>query len=158
MSYDLVSAAGAVCRTYSRQFWAKALELACEYGWQPAGTSPAPHIDFQQLHAEWDGNYTTNDGQAVTAPDARAFAAALERSLDDISEKGTAVAWDIDGFRKYELPAWLSPAEKERIEEELQDGLLDILGMPPLAFFAGAEKYYLAQLVRFCRLGSFVIL
>jgi hypothetical protein len=115
-------------------------------------------VDFAQRNAEWDGTYTTNDGQVVRAEDARALAAALERSLEDISDAGVALEWDLDVGRKYDLPEWLSPAEKERIEGELQEGSLDILGTPPLAFFAGGEKYYLAQFIRFCRLGSFAIL
>jgi hypothetical protein len=44
------------------------------------------------------------------------------------------------------------------MEEELQDGLLDIIGTPPLEFFAGAEKQHLRDFIRFCRLGSFKIL
>ena len=158
MSYALYNPFITLCRKFSRQFWVKALELGYAYGWRPLGTSPPPHMDLAQRDAEWDGTYTTNDGQIVRAEDARALAAALERSLEDISDAGVALDWDPDAWRKYDLPEWLSPAERELIEGELQEGSLDILGTPPLAFFAGEEKYYLVQFIRFCRLGSFAIL
>jgi hypothetical protein len=57
-----------------------------------------------------------------------------------------------------DLPEWLSPEEQALVEEELQDGLLDVLGRDPLAYFAGEEKQRLRHFIRFCRLGSFVIL
>ena len=158
MSYELFNPSITLCRKFNRQFWVKALELARLYGWQPMGTLPAPGVDFSQLGAVWHGTYLTNDGQVVRAEDARALAAALERSLEDISEARVALDWDPDAWRKYDLPAWLSPAEKELIEGELQEGLLDILGTHPLEFFAGEEKCYLVQFIRFCRLGSFAIL
>ena len=158
MSYDLLNPSIALRRKFNRQFWVSALELARLYGWQPMGTLPAPGVDFSQPGADWQGTYLTNDGQVVRAEDARALAAALERSLEDISDAGVALDWDPGAWRKYDLPEWLSPAERELIEGELQDGSLDILGTHPLAFFAGDEKYYLVQFIRFCRLGSFAIL
>ena len=57
-----------------------------------------------------------------------------------------------------DLPEWLSPEEQEFVEEELQEGLLDVMGTNPLEYFAGAEKRHLKQFIRFCRLGSFEIL
>jgi hypothetical protein len=157
MSYELVSQPTDLCRTFSRQFWAKALELAQLYGWKPLGTHPPSHLDFYELLAEWDGRYFTNDGQTVKAEDARALAAALERSLDDIPEENTPIDWNAMIQLEDELPEWLSPEEKEFIEEELQGGLLDIMGVSPLEYFAGDEKRHLKGLIRFCRLGSFEI-
>jgi hypothetical protein len=158
MCYDLYNPSIAVCRKVSRQFWAKALELARLYGWQPAGTRPMPGIDLSKLGAEWHGTYLTNDGQVVESGDALALAAALERSLEDISESRVEADWDFEAWRRYELPEWLSPDERELVEEGLQEGLLDISGTDALEFFAGEERYHLGQLVRFCRLGSFEIL
>lgn len=157
MSYELINQSTILCRTFSRQFWAKALELAECYGWQPRGTCPPSHIDFYQLEAEWDGRYYTNDGQVVGADDARSLAAALERSLDDISEESAPADWNSTFGQGDDLPEWLSPEEVEMIEEELQDGLLDIFGTNPREYFAGDEKRRLKQFIRFCRLGSFVI-
>src|SRR5688500_15058490 len=49
--------------------WHKLIELAQEYGWQPAGT---------QLDEEgWSGTYLSNDGQIVTQSDALALGNAL---------------------------------------------------------------------------------
>ncbi|HET6598179.1 MAG TPA: hypothetical protein VFG81_21365 [Anaerolineales bacterium] len=158
MSYELISQSTHVCRTFSKQFWAKTLELAQLYDWRPLGTNPPSHIDFYGLCAEWDGRYLTNDGQTVKAEDARLLAAALERSLNDIPDEGRAADWNTVLEWEDDLPEWLSPEEREFIEEELQDGLLDILGMHPHEYFAGDEKRHLRHFIRFCRLGSFEIL
>jgi hypothetical protein len=158
MSYELVNPSIALCRKFSRQFWAKALELARLYGWQPLGTRPTPGLDFSKLGAEWQGFYLTNDGQVVSAEDACALAAALERSLEDIPDARLETDWDFSLCLEDDLPEWLSPAERAPVEGELQDGLLDILGTHPLDFFAGDEKQHLVQFIRFCRLGSFEVL
>lgn len=158
MSYDLFNPSIALCRKFSRQFWAKALELAGLYGWRPMGTRPTPGVDFYKLGADWDGTYLTNDGQIVKAEDAYSLAAALERSLDDIPDADIEMDWDSELWLEDDLPEWLSPEEIELVEEELQDGLLDIMGTHPLEFFAGVEKRHLVQFIKFCRLGSFAIL
>ena len=158
MSYELINRSTVLCRTFSRQFWSKALELAGLYGWKPLGTRPPSHVDFYELGAEWDGRYLTNDGQTVNAEDARALAAALERSLDDIPDENPPIDWNSIVQQEDDLPEWLSPEEREVIEEGLQDGLLDILGTSPLEYFAGDEKRHLKEFIRFCRLGSFEIL
>ena len=157
MSYELVSQYTLLCRTFSKQFWAKALELAQLYGWEPLGTRPPSHLDFYELRAEWDGRYLTNDGQTVKAEDAHSLAAALERALNDIPDEGFTTDWNSMLQLEDDLPEWLSPEEKEFIEEELQDGLLDIMGTNPREYFAGHEKRHLKQFIRFCRLGSFEI-
>jgi hypothetical protein len=157
MSYELVNRSTVLCRTFSRQFWAKALELAKLYGWKAAGTQPPSHIDFVQLNAEWDGRYFTNDGQVVKTEDAHSLAAALERSLDDIPDESIPIDWNAIQIED-DLPEWLSPEERELVEEGLQDGLLDIVGVSPVDYFAGDEKKRLKEFMRFCRLGSFAIL
>lgn len=158
MSYDLYNPSLALYRKFSRQFWAKALELARLYGWQPMGTRPTPGVDFYKLGSDWHGTYLTNDGQIVMGEDACALAAALESSLDDIPDIKNETNWDFSVWLEDDLPEWFSPTERELVEEELEDGLLDILGAHPLEFFAGDEKRQLAQLIKFCRLGSFEIL
>jgi len=158
MSYNLFNPSNTLCRKFSRQFWIKALELARLYGWQPLGTRPPPGVDFYKLGVDWYGVYLTNDGQTVSAEDAHSFAAALERSLDDIPNARIEPDWDFSSWLEDDLPEWFSPAERELIEEGIQDGLLDVIGTDPLEFFAGDEKPYLIRLIRFCRLGSFEIL
>ena len=158
MSYELISQSTILCRTFSRQFWAKALELAGLCGWKPMGTRPPSHLDFFQLGAEWDGGYLTNDGQTVKREDALSLAAALERALDVIPNDNIPMDWNCVFRQEDDLPEWLSPEERAMIEEELQDGLLDIMGTSPVEYFAGDEKRHLKEFIRFCRLGGFEIL
>lgn len=158
MSFELVNQSTVICRTFSKQFWAKALELAISYGWQPMGTQPPSHLDFSQLEADWHGIYLTNDGQSVKAEDALALARALEKSLNDISDTNIKIDWNVDLSVEDDLPEWLSPEEREMLEDELQVGLLDIIGVHPFEYFAGDEKKHLKEFIRFCRLGSFEIL
>jgi hypothetical protein len=155
MSYQLIHQSTQTSRTFSRQFWLKALELARVYGWKPMGTRPPPNFDFYKPFAEWDGRYMTNDGQNVKKVDSLWIADALEKALDHISDTNPKTDWN-SGFLD-DLPEWLSPEEKAMIEEELHDGLLDVLGVNPLEYFAGDEKRNLRQFIRFCRLGSFKI-
>lgn len=158
MSYELFNPSTAIYRKFSRQHWAKALELARLYGWHPMGTRPPLKHDFHKLGADWDGTYLTNDGQMIKAEDALSLANALEKALDDIPDARVEMDWNPKFWIQDDLPEWLSPSEKEMIEEGLEDGLLDITGMHPLEYFAGDEKYHLAQFIRFCKLGRFVIL
>ena len=152
MSYDFCHPPTAICRKLTGQSWAKALELARLHGWRPIGTQP-PSPDLKPL---WDGGYLTNDGQTVTAKDAISLAAALERSLDDIPDT-VQIHWNPNAWIEYELPEWLSPEEKEMIQEGIEAERLDILGIHPHEFFAGDEKCCLIPFIRFCRLGSFII-
>jgi hypothetical protein len=157
MSYELIHQSTQTARTFSKPFWAKALELARNYGWKPMGTCPPADFDFDNLLAGWDGRYLTNDGQIVKRVDAFWIADALERSLADVPDASVKVDWNAYLSRDDDLPEWLTPEETETIEEGLQDGMLDVLGMDPLEYFAGEEKRELKMLIRFCRLGSFVI-
>jgi hypothetical protein len=109
-------------------------------------TQPPAHIDFCALGADWHGGHLTNDGQSVIAADASWLAAALERSLADIADTSPPLDWDPKHWMKDDLPEWLSPQERAIVEDELQEGCLDIIGVDPLDHFAGAEK---ANLRRF---------
>jgi hypothetical protein len=99
------------------------------YGWQPMGTR-APSMT--ELHGwsteDWDGTYLTNDGQIVITEDAFSLAAALEKALDDIPDFN------------------------------LDDDALDPNKINPFEYFAGDEKHQLIDFIKFCRLGSFLIL
>lgn len=158
MPYDLFNPSTGLRLTFSRQFLLKALELAELYGWQPRRTQPPAQIDFCALNAEWHGGYMTNDGQTVIAADASWLAAALEGSLSDIADQNPIFDWTPGRWRDDDLPEWFSPQERAIIEEELQDGCLDLHGLHPLEHFAGDEKASLRRFIRFCRLGSFEIL
>jgi hypothetical protein len=112
---------------------------------------------FHGLKTLWDGTYLTNDGQIVLDADARSLGDALARALDDISDVSPAPDWDMKLWLEDDLPEWLSPEEREIIEDGLEAFAPDVQGKSPLDFFAGDEKPYLVRLIRFCRLGSFMI-
>ena len=136
----------------------KLLELAMRYGWRPMGTCPPPDIDFRKLNSEWSGVYLTNDGQVMGKVDAFALADALETSLKDIPSENTKIDWNAQFWSdEDDLPEWLSPEEKEFIQDELEFEFLDVMAVNPFEFFAGNAKRDLISFIRFCRLGSFVI-
>jgi len=122
------------------------------------GTKPPSMINFHNLGADWSGTYWTNDGQIVKTEDAKSLAQALQKSLDDIPDANIEMDWNAKYWFEDDLPEWLSPDEKAIIEEGLNDDLLDIIGMHPFEYFAGDQKRHLIELIRFCRLGSFMIL
>jgi hypothetical protein len=157
MSYELFNPYTTISRKFSRQFWSKALELAELYGWQPMGTQPPLQYDFDELNAEWDGTYLTNDGQIVKAEDGICLAVALEKAFEDISDANREMGWNPKLWMEDDFPEWLSPEEIEIVDDGLKDSLLDMMGVHPLEYFAGDEKYTLKQFIRFCRLGNFVV-
>lgn len=158
MSLEFCNDAMLISRKYSRQFWEKTLELARFHGWKPLGSRPPVIIGFQGINALWDGTYLTNDGQTITSADALALAEALERALDAIPDEEPKADWNPGLWRGDELPEWLSPSEKEMIEDGLETGAFEVAALHPHEFFAGAEKRALIELIRFCKLGSFKVL
>lgn len=157
MSFTLINEYTGTCRTFSRQFLTKALELAGCYGWQPMGTRLPLGHDFLQLAVEWDGSYLTNDGQTVRAEDAAALSTALAKSLDDIPDENPSFDWRPELWKDDDLPEWLTPEERYIIVDGLQAGLLDIVTVAPIEYFRGDEKQTLRRFIRFCGLGSFEI-
>ncbi len=143
--------------------WARLLGLARDYGWQSRGTvlgEGHPHADHQEdpENEPWDGNYSTNSGQTVTAEDAHAFADALEKALDDIPD------------HRINSGVILDAAELTKLAERTDDPLVGVLALyaeagaripketvNPLEYFAGEAKQYIKELIRFCREGAFSI-
>jgi hypothetical protein len=82
----------------------------------------------------------------------------LERALDDIPDTNVEMDLNSKFWLDDELPEWLSPLEKESIQGALEDELLDIIGTHPFEYFAGDEKQHLTRFIRFCKLGSFIVL
>ena len=133
------------CKNESSHFgwqqwrWAKLLRLAKTHGWEVMGTSQPPEEEIHFPGGRWDANnYTTNDGQIVSAADAAALATALERALPHIP--------DADALAKYRLP----------------DGGIEIAPHAPPApdadWFSGVEaKAHVVRFIAFCREGSFRI-
>ncbi|HET6821448.1 MAG TPA: hypothetical protein VFH34_02305 [Anaerolineales bacterium] len=129
MIYHLSSQTAISRQKFSRESWVKVLSLALFYGWQPMGTRVPSMTEIHGFHTEhWDGSYLTNDGQIVARADALALGRALERSLDDIPD------FNLDVYP------------------------LDLDKVTPFAYFAGDEKQQLVEFIKFCRLGSFLIL
>jgi hypothetical protein len=158
MTLELINAATDLRRKYSREFFEKALELAQVYGWRPLGTRLIRTPDEYHLRMLWNGAYLTNDGQTVLAEDALGLAQALQRALDDVPNESTAMDWNLNRWREDDdLPEWFSPAERVQVEEGLMAYAPAGMELHPFEFFAGAEKPYLVELIRFCKLGSFRI-
>lgn len=136
------------------------LNLARFYGWQPMGTLPPQTHNLRKPAYEkggnstWDGTYLRSEGQIVRAEDALLLAMALELALDDIPD----VNPERGGASNDELPEWLSPAEKAMIRDGLDEPEPSSLGILPFEYFAGDGKQNLAEFIRFCTLGEFVIL
>jgi hypothetical protein len=118
--------------------WVKLLRLAERYGWRPAGTT-IPDSELKWMpDGKWNGNYTTNDGQTVTAADAHALGAALDRAVQDI------------------------PSEDVIAQHRAPSGGIRILPGPPdisdLDWFCGPEtKASIRKFISFCYDGEFHI-
>ena len=108
---------------------------------------------------EWDGTYLTNDGQIVIAEDALCLSIALEKSLDDIPDFNIELD-RIPKSREVEdnLPEWLLPEEGIIFDEASKEQPLDLPEIHPFEYFAGDEKRHLVDFIKFCQLGSFIIL
>ncbi len=157
MTLELINRNSSLRRKFSREFVGKALELAQCHGWRPLGTRLAGADGATHLNALWLGTYLTNDGQTVLAEDALNLAQALENALTNISDDAGGFDWQPVRWRDDDLPDWLSPAEREQLEEGLMAHAPVGIELHPFEFFAGAEKSYLVEFIRFCRLGSFSI-
>ena len=59
--------------------WCFLLNTAIDHGWKPLGTI---HDEYD----DWNGSYTSNDGQIILAEDGQNFANALELALKDESD------------------------------------------------------------------------
>ena len=159
MYYHLSSQSTVSRKKFRREAWAKLLSLAMLYGWQPLGTHPASRIEVSGLDAEdWNGTYLTNDGQIVIAEDALSLAMALEKALDDIPDFNIELDRVPKRREEEDLPEWLLPEEGVIIEGGTKDQPHDDPEIHPFEYFAGDEKRHLVHFIKFCQLGSFIIL
>jgi hypothetical protein len=161
---------------FSHQNWRAILELAHEYGWEPAGTKLPEFIVYapdgvtvdevgtraaRQHHRNWDGGYFTNDLQVVDDKDAANIADALERALDDESDEG--------GRDDLLTPVQHQATQRGELSREELDKAIEELFMereaaaPPqiqpqtIASNFASEKDYLREFITFCRAGAFAI-
>ena len=158
MTLELFNETTLISRKFSREFLGQALRLAHSYGWKPVGTHLPKFHALNVPFMDWNGSYLTNDGQVVLTEDARSLASALEKALDDLPDASVAMDWNPHHWLTDDLPEWLSPEEKEMIEDGLAWDSPEMLKVHPFEFFAGDEKQHLMRFIRFCRLGSFTIL
>jgi hypothetical protein len=129
MIYHLSSQSAISRQKFTRESWTRLLSLGIFYGWQPMGTRVPSMTEIHGFETEyWDGTYLTNDGQIVVTEDAFSLGIALEKSLDDIPDFN------------------------------LHYYVLDLNKITLFEYFAGDEKDQLVDFIRFCRLGSFLIL
>lgn len=129
MIYHLSSQTAISRQKFTKETWVRVLSLGIFYGWHPMGTRVPSMTEIHGYHTDyWDGTYLTNDGQIVVAEDALSLARALEKALDDIPD--------------FNLE-----------HDSLEPGTLNIF-----EYFAGDRKEQLVNFIKFCKLGSFLIL
>ena len=165
MGMDLSGAGGDMW--FSIFAWAKVLDLAEQYGCEPAGTE-APDLEvtdkdgnvdhaltqqFSGRDEDWGGNYCTNDFQRVTDHDAANIAHALARALDDIPDS------DAGGkMKEYTLD---DPPANAAARALLAGAGGTLVGpddsLDPREFLGGREKQKVKDFIAFCRAGGFFI-
>jgi len=119
MGYDLSNSAGAYVR-FTGSGWDLALAVARHYGWEPAGI-PKPATWDEKEHGPWEDEYWMNAGQEVTAEDARALTAALDRAVaaPDFIETVVRAVDELNEAVAQHNPKWrddLKPASREQAE------------------------------------------
>ena len=112
--------------------WARLLNLAEDYGWQPQGTE-LDDCYPEEDRGNWGGGYSSNDLQIVNANDAANLADAVERVLAEIPEERRRVS------RRKEV---YSIEELSRISAE--------------GFFRGGQER-IRRAIEFFREGAFQI-
>lgn len=146
MGYDLSGDGGYFRANVSA--WSDLLQLAHQYGWEPAGTE-TPEWENEEgeiiRYDEWDGGYGTNDYQLVTAEDAAAIADAIEASLDDIPDEAVKVLTLGE--------AWGANCPPELRDKRIVNDEANLYER-----WSGPDsKDYLKAFIAYCRAGSFRI-
>ena len=158
MGYDLTNEQGDYFR-FGQVAWHKLLALAELGGWQPAGTErPAHYKDPALAPSQWDGSYTANAGQWVSAHDAAALAMALEGLLDDIPD-ATAPDLLVDYGQRPELLANADPSVQWLVQSAPEGAsvVAPNANLSPLDFFGGEQKAKVRAFVAYCRAGGFEV-
>jgi hypothetical protein len=156
MGVDLSGAGG--CEWLSWTVWGNLLNLAREYGWEPAGTEPPSvtvknpdgSIDHEMSaiyswsYGGWDGTYFTNNCQLVTDEDAASIAEALEQALGDIPDEGT-----VETVRVINLDPSLDAGSKDPDHDA---------PVRSVEKFGGSHgKQLVKDFIVYCRAGGFAI-
>jgi hypothetical protein len=137
VGFDLTSESGESYQMRSGG-WSLVLSVADAYAWAKQGSLPPEGV----AATDWDGSYASNDGQRVTAEDARALADAIERMLAD--EDRVA--------RVREVAILLEEQVRQLAKREYG------IDLPPETHGEyPVDEPSLRDLVRFCRQGGFRI-
>jgi hypothetical protein len=159
MSVDLYNDSGDYFCASNRG-WFKFLSLARMGGWEPMGTLPP---EGWPEDTPWDGGYSTNDGQRVTAADAAAMASAMARCLgdipdEDVPDRNTRVKELMAQFDN-DLPEHLRATyESDGMAQALVGVMVSWMAHPPLEYFSGPKmKGWVREFIAFAEKGGFVI-
>ncbi len=128
---------------FSNSGWADVYQLAIEFSWQPSGTSPSLNgirsyryalrrdgssdlkvqQAIQSYRAQYDGGYHSNDGQVVSARDAKQLAESLSTALAAVTTlftvRGLRTKTRCDFTRKLlnELKSYSDPDNRKMLAE-----------------------------------------
>jgi hypothetical protein len=119
MGYDLSNSSGGYFR-FTSSGWDLALALARHYGWEPAGI-PKPETWDEKEQGPWRDEYWMNAGQQVSAGDAAALTAALDRAVaaPDFVDTVVRTTGELIEEVAQHNPKWRddrSPASREEAE------------------------------------------
>lgn len=144
--------------------WPRLLDLARSYGWQPLRTQCTKKYAEENPN-DWNGSYSSNDGQLVTAEDALALAEALEKALDDIPDQEDLIPKTILLTSNKDVETFLKINGDETIKMLKKPGFVNpsnCIPVPnvmltPLEFFSGHDKQHIIRFISFCQKGAFEI-
>jgi len=140
----IAQSAQAKTRGVSRNWsaWGHLYDLAIHGGWEPQGTQ---HFGYDEVgfplqgetcSPDWCGTYFSNDGQVVTADDARNLADALECALPDVPDHD---------------------ALEHKLEKSISPSGVPMIGISPetpinaFEYFSGDGKNLVKEFIKFAR-------
>lgn len=145
MGMDLHRVKDGVYFRWANNSWYAILELAQEFGWEPAGTVPSKlmlNVHGEEAAKRWTGSYTHNEYQIITDEDACNMADALERALPvvpDTDDKGTLTVVPKLFTIDFEKLAELADDEVKKLKKE--EALLPTYTQEEWDSLTNAEKF-----------------
>ena len=145
MSMDFINTKNrTVTFSINNRGWRRIYLLGLMFGWIPQGTTTPPGWCGEK---PWETqNYTTNEGQVVTADDALELARAIEQAIPLLK------ASEPSQTRQQESFAWEFELY-QRFARAMENGVRD----PEYLFFDDRWSEKLNELAAFCRKGAFKI-
>ena len=157
--------------------WARLLQLAKDYGWIASGTvavypsnpMPTPGVAYRPLK-DWGGEDYALNNFGVEAADAAQMGQALQRALKEISSDDIIDRFVEDEIldgnsERTSLPLTLTESgfsyrvrEGEGYKIEADSEILFVDARADIkAYFSGAMQPCVAQFIKFCSQGRFII-